>query len=278
MVKIIADTSTMFSPKEGEALGIDIIPLSVSINHESYAELVEMDSETFLKKIKEGGVPSSSQPPIGKLVEAFEKYPNDEILGIFMCDGLSGTYQSAVSASQMVSNQENISIIDSKTLCGPHRYLVLKAKRLADEGKSKAEILEALQGSLEENRSFLLPQDFDFLKRGGRLTPIAAPVGGLLKIVPIMTQTEDRKRLEKHGIGRTFTSAVSKLFGDMERDQVDENTYITISHGGVLKQAETAASKIKEKFPTAEVEIFELTPAFITQGGPECVAIQWIKK
>ena len=64
----------------------------------------------------------------------------------------------------------------------------------------------------------------------------------------------------------------------MERDQVDENTYITISHGGVLKQAETAASKIKEKFPTAEVEIFELTPAFITQGGPECVAIQWIKK
>lgn len=278
MVKIIADTSTMFSPKEGEALGIDIIPLSVSINHESYAELVEMDSAAFLQKIKDGGVPSSSQPPIGKLVEAFEKYPDDEILGIFMCDGLSGTYQSAVSASQMVPNQANITVVDSKTLCGPHRYLVLKAKCLADEGKNKAEILEALRSSLEENRSFLLPQDFDFLKRGGRLTPIAATLGGLLKIVPIMTQTADRKRLEKHGIGRTFTSAVSKLFSEMENDHVDENTYITISHGGVLKQAEAAEKKIKEKFPTAEVEIFELTPAFITQGGPECVAVQWIKK
>ncbi len=278
MVKIIADTSTMFSPLEGKSLGIDIIPLSVTIENKSYFELMEMDSTTFLQKIKEGNIPSSSQPPIGKIIEAFEKYPNDEIIGIFMCDGLSGTYQSAMSASQMVDNKDNITVINSGTLCGPHRYMVLKAKKLADEGKTKAEILDALHLPLENNFSYLLPQDFNFLKRGGRLTPLAATLGGLLKIVPIMTQSHDRKRIEKHGVGRTFMSAVSKIIAEMEKTRVDKNTYITISHGGVLKQAELAAKKIKEKFHDVEVEIFELTPAFITQGGPECVAIQWVQK
>lgn len=278
MVRIIADTSTMLTPAEGETLGIDIIPLGVVIAGNQYEELTEINSETFLKLIQEGNIPSSSQPPIGKMIEAYDKYPDDEILGIFMCDGLSGTFASAVSAGTMVEHHDKVTVIDSETLCGPHRYLVLKAKRLADEGKSKEEILSALKESMAHQKSFLLPQNFEFLRRGGRLTPLAATLGGLLKIVPIMTQTEDHKRLEKHGVGRTYKAAVGKLIEEMEKSGVDENYYISISHGGVPKQAIEAKTKINQKFPNTEVEIFELTPAFITQGGPECVAIQWIKK
>lgn len=277
MVKIIADTSTLFSPSQASDLGIDVMALSVMINNQSYAELVDMSSQEFLKLIRAGGIPTSSQPPIGKVVEAFEKNKHEDTIGIFMCDGLSGTYQSALSAKEMVEDNEKIAVIDSRTLCGPHRYIVLKAKELADAGKSKEEILDIINVSIANSKSFLLPQDFGFLKRGGRLTPLAATVGGMLKIVPIMTQTEDRKRLEKFGIGRTYMAAVGKVISQMKADGVDEHTYITVSHGGCEKQAILTMNKIKESYPNSTIELFELTPAFITQGGPDCVAIQWVK-
>lgn len=278
MVKIIADTSTLFNPVQGAEIGIDIAPLSVAISGKSYTELVDIDSSILLDLISKGGIPASSQPPIGKVVEILEKYPDEEILGIFMCDGLSGTYQSAVSAKEMVEHNNNITIIDSKTLCGPHRYLAIKAAKLASEGKTKAEILTEIEKIIPTSKSFLLPQDFDFLKRGGRLTPLAATLGGLLKIVPIMTQTEDRKKLEKFAVGRTFKAAVSKVIHEMEISGVDDTFDISISHAGALKLAQDSASKIKERILNVDVSIYELSPAFVTQGGPGCIAIQWIKK
>lgn len=277
MVKIVADTSTLISPKEGESLGIDIIPLGLVIQGKAFLELDNLTSDECLELIEKGGIPSSSQPAIGRIVEVFEKYPEEEVLGIFLSDGLSGTYASAKSAADMVESS-HIHVLNSETLCGPHRYLVRKAKALADEGKNVEEILEALKKSMANTKSFLLPQDFEFLRRGGRLTPLAAKLGGLLKIVPIMTLTEDHRRLEKHGVGRTFKVAVGKIIDEMVASGVDENYYVSVTYAGNLKQGEDTYQRIQNKFPDTEIELLPLTPAFIAQGGPGCIAIQWIKK
>lgn len=278
MVKIITDTSTMFTVSQGKELGIDVLPLHVVVDKVSYEELEQLTANQLIEMIENGHIPSSSQPSMGLVMETFEKYPNDEVLGIFMADGLSGTYASASSASQMVEGDYNITVINSETLCGPHRYLVLKAKELADQGKNAQEITEELKHSIKNGKSFLLPQDFSYLKRGGRLTPLAATLGGLLKIVPVMTMTEDRKRLEKFAIGRTFNMAVGKVLAELEKDLSLGEYKVFVSHGGTLAQGEAVVTKIKEKFKNVDVEMFELTPAFITQGGPKCIAIQWIEK
>lgn len=278
MVKIIADTSTMFTVSQGKELGIDILPLHVVVDKVSYEELEQLTTNQLIEMIENGHIPSSSQPSMGSVIETFEKYPNEEVLGIFMADGLSGTYASASSASQMIEGDYNITVINSETLCGPHRYLVLKAKELADQGKNVQEITEELKHSIKNGKSFLLPQDFSYLKRGGRLTPLAATLGGLLKIVPVMTMTEDRKRLEKFAVGRTFNMAVGKVLAELEKDLSSGEYKVFVSHGGTLAQGEAVVAKIKEKFKNVDVEMFELTPAFITQGGPKCIAIQWIEK
>ena len=278
MVKIIADTSTMFTVSQGKELGIDILPLHVVVDKVSYEELEQLTTNQLIEMIENGHIPSSSQPSMGSVIETFEKYPNEEVLGIFMAGGLSGTYASASSASQMIEGDYNITVINSETLCGPHRYLVLKAKKLADQGKNVQEITEELKHSIKNGKSFLLPQDFSYLKRGGRLTPLAATLGGLLKIVPVMTMTEDRKRLEKFAVGRTFNMAVGKVLAELEKDLSLGEYKVFVSHGGTLAQGEAVVAKIKEKFKNVDVEMFELTPAFITQGGPKCIAIQWIEK
>lgn len=274
-MKIITDTSALYSPKEGEAKDLGVLPLSVTVNDHTYTEFVDIDSDQFLDLLKDGSVPRSSQPSIGETIDVFENI-DDEMLVLTMGDGLSGTYQSTVAAMNSVKNKI-IKVIDTKTLCGPHRYVVQKAMQLKEQKMNMEDIVNKLQDSLDHTKSFLIPQDFSFLERGGRLTPIAARVGGMLKIVPIMTLTEDAKKLEVHGIKRTMKSAISEIINTFNDMNIDENYIIYVSHAGVREQAEKVASQLRAKFNNIKIEILELSPVFITQGGPGCIAVQMIK-
>lgn len=276
MIKLITDTSTLYSPLEGEQLGLDVLPLQVTINQQTYREFVDIDSDAFLDLVKQGNIPSSSQPSIGEVIEHYEKYPDDEIINICMADGLSGTYLSALGAKEGLLHHEHIHVINSKTLCGPHRYLVELALKAVHAGKSVEEIKTLMQSKMDTVRSFLLPQDFDFLMRGGRLTPLAAKIGGLLKIQPVMMQTEDGTRLEKYTVARTFSGGINALIKEFQNLSEPERYRVYISHANVKEQAEKIKESFLKKFPDLEIEVLKLSPAFITQGGPGCIAIQWI--
>lgn len=275
MTKIISDTACMYSEKNDK--DITVIPLTVTIDQKQYRELSEINSHEFIEIINQGHLPTSSQPSIGEVLEVYQQQPDVEILNLTIADGLSGTYQSAVMAREQIAHKENIHVVNSRTLCGPLRYLVDKAKSLADEGKSSKEILEILTPSIDNSYSFLLPQDFSYLKRGGRLTPLAATLGGILKISPILTLSEDATRLEKYGMKRTFKSSVTECLNYF-KERINDNYLITIAHGCVPEQAKMIEAMIQEQFPNNECLTYELTPAFITQGGPGCVAIQCILK
>ena len=140
----------------------------------------------------------------------------------------------------------------------------------------KIEVLTFINHKIDTTTSFLLPQDFGYLKRGGRLTPIAATLAGVLKLQPVVTQTADGKRLDKFVTGRNYKIAVSKII-DFYKNKLNEKHRLYISHGFNLSDAEYAKEKFKEVFPNTPIEILELSCAFITQGGPKCVAIQTIE-
>lgn len=277
-MKIITDTGALLSPKEGEKIGVDVLPLNVIADKKSYKEYVDVTSQEFLDIVKEGHIPSSSQPSIGETMELFEKYPEEDILVINMADGLSGTYQSTVSAKESVEHSENIHVINSMTLCGPQRYLVEKAVALREQGLDIHHIMKELHKSIACEKSFLIPQDFGFLKRGGRLTPLAATLGGMLKITPIMTTTKDAKRLEKYAMKKTFKSAVKEIMKAFQELGVNEDFKIYVTHAGVLKQAQDVVKQLQTVFENTVIEMYDLSPAFIAQGGPGCVAVQAIRK
>ena len=277
-MRIVTDTGAMYSPEEGKKLGFDVLPLNVTVKGKTYKEYVDIFSAEYLELVKEGNIPMSSQPSVGATMELFEEHKDEEILVINMADGLSGTYQSTVGAKESIENNENIHIINSMTLCGPQRYLVEKAVALKEQGKTLEEVKEELLKTMETGKSFLIPSDFDFLKRGGRLTPLAATIGGMLKIVPVMTQTEDGKRLEKHTMKKTMKGAVKECIACFLERGVNADYNIYITHAGALDKAQKAAEQVKEAIEGVHVEILDLSPAFITQGGPGCVALQCIKR
>ena len=275
MVRIVSDTSTLYSTQQAREAGFAVSPLSVTIAGKSYREFDEISSEEFVSIINEGNMPTSSQPAIGEVTDLYEEFAGDEILNIAMAAGLSGTYQSAAAAAELCENAEHIHVINTRTLCGPHRYLVEKAVQWAKEGLSREAILEKLNAIMDTAKSYLVPADFDYLRRGGRLSPLVSYVGKAANLTPIMTQTENGERLTVAGIRRGFPHAVKYIVEQLQKAGVGKGWQVQISHAGALDKAELALKHLKEAMPEAEFHIYPLSPAFITQGGPGCVAVQY---
>lgn len=277
MVQIITDSSTLYTLEEAKKLGFEAVPLCVNVGDFEGRDLL-IDMKDYYDRIKKGGIPKSSQPPIGDVVDMYEKYQDKEVINISMADGLSGTYQSACSAKEMLDDGSKVTVINSKTLCGPHRYMVEKAQAMKEAGCSAKEIIEWVEMIREKSESFLIPQDFDFLRRGGRLTPVAAALGSVLKLKPVMTLTEDCMKLDKFAVKRTMKSAVDAVINHLKTRNLDSRHILYISHADALEDAKKICKQIKETFVDLEVKIMDLSPVFVAQGGPQCVAIQYIER
>lgn len=277
MVQIVTDSSVLYTEEEAKAAGFDVIPLCVSVGDMDGRDL-QIDMEEFYGRIGKGEIPRSSQPPIGDVVEVYEKYQDADVLNICVADGLSGTYHGALSARDMVENRDRITVFNSRTLCGPHRYMVEKAQKMKEEGKGIPEILEWLKSAAEKTESFLIPQDFGFLKRGGRLTPVAAALGSVLKLKPVMRLTEDGTRLDKFFVKRTMSAAVSGIMDHMKKKGIDGRYLLYIVHAAAPKEAGAIREMIEAGFKGIEIQMMDLSPVFVAQGGPGCVAIQYIER
>ena len=225
MVQIITDTSSLYTPSEAESAGFASVPLCISIGDCHERDLL-IDMKSYYEKIHQGLVPTSSQPPLGDVMEAFEAYEDSDIINISMADGLSGTYQTACSARNMMKHRDRIFVFNSRTLCGPHRYMVQKAQELK----------------------------------------------------PIMKLTADGRRLDKFGLKRTMASAADSIIQYLKKKQLGKNHILYISHANALQDAEKIRALFEQAFEQLEIQVLELSAVFVAQGGPKCVAIQYIRR
>ena len=276
MVRIVSDTSTLYSTAQAKEAGFRVSALSVTIAGETYREFDEISAEEFVAIIRRGHMPTSSQPAIGEVASLYDQFPGEEILNVSMAAGLSSTYSSAVAAADLCAAPEKVSVINTRTLCGPHRYLVELACSMAREGESLAAITAKLEEKMNTARSFLVPADFDYLRRGGRLSPLVSYVGQATSLTPIMTQTEDGCRLTIFGIRRGYSHALKYIVKTLEKVGIGEGWRVYVSHADAMQKAEQTVAALREAMPGAVYEILPLSPAFITQGGPGCVAVQYI--
>lgn len=277
MVRIVTDSSVLYTEEEAKAAGFDAVPLCVHIGELEGRDL-QIDMEEFYSRIEAGQIPMSSQPPVGEVAELYEKYPDSDIINISIADGLSGTYQGACCARNMIGNPERITVLNSRTLCGPHRYMAEKACQMAEDGKEAGEIVKWLEQAAGKTESFLIPQDFSFLKRGGRLTPVAAALGSVLRLKPVMKLTEDGASIDKFAVKRTMSSAVDSIIDYMKKAGVGSQHILYIAHARALEDAKKIQDMMERAFEGLEIHILELSPVFVAQGGPKCVAIQYIER
>ena len=278
MIHIISDSSTLYSVDQGKAKGIFIVPLNITVEDKSYRDFEDITSTQLLTMIEQHKIPRTSQPSLGEKIDLYNQLSQDgEVIDITMASGLSGTYQTAMMAKESCENPENVHVIDSQTLCGPHRLMVETALEMAKSGSSAKEIAKMVVASRMQEISFLVPVDFQFLVRGGRIRGMAATLGGALKLIPILKKGEKGVGLDKFGVSRTYKKAVNMIVEDLKKEGVDSEYTFYITHAFNEELALLFEKKIKENFVQAKVRMYPLSPSFITQGGPGCVAVQAIK-
>ena len=274
---IITDTPSLFAHSADKNDGLTVISSYTVIGDDSYRDLIDMNTAELLDRIGEGETPKTSQPSIGEIVDVYETC-DDEILVLPIGDGLSGTYSNMVAARNLTENKDRIHVLDTKTLAGSQHHIVRMALKLRDMGLGICEITERLQALIDSSESFFIPTDFNFLKRSGRLTPIAAKIGTVLKIVPVMTLTEDKKRICALGIKRTKQKALAAIIDQLKKTGVDESYILSVSCDEITEEINEVAKLLKTQFEKTTVEIFTLVPSLVCHSGPSCILIQAVKK
>ncbi len=215
-IKIITD-STVDLPKELlRELDIEVMPVLINFGEESYLDGIEITpNELFDKMEKTDVFPTTAQIIPSRFEEIYKKYIDEgyKVLSIIMSSGMSGTYESACLAKQMLET-DDVYIVDSQTITAGLGLLVLKAAKLRDSGMNIEEIVEELEkvkGSIDSSISF---ESLDNLVRGGRIPKAVSVVTGLLGIRLILEVRDGVMSLK--GKVRGNKKAVKKIISDME--------------------------------------------------------------
>jgi DegV family protein with EDD domain len=188
-VGIVTDSTCDLPAEIIERLGITVLPLTVRFGQQTYRDGIDITPEEFFKRLKSSkDFPATSQVSVGQFTEAFERLSvqYEDIIGIFISSKLSGTYQSAVIAKNVLG-LKRIHIVDSKVTTLALGLMVLEAAEMADAGKDADEIvarMTALSGSIF---SIIALGTLTYVQRGGRISGRVAVVGNLLNIIPILT-------------------------------------------------------------------------------------------
>lgn len=138
---IVTDSTSDLSQDYLNDNNIHVVPLNLSIDGVSYVDQIDINSEDYIQRIEEGADVKTSQPSIGKFIELYNTLGDngDEIISIHMTSGLSGTYQTALQASQMTDS--NVTVIDSKSISYGLGYQIQHLVTWCNEGHSTGRYL-----------------------------------------------------------------------------------------------------------------------------------------
>lgn len=192
-IRIVMDSSCDLGKDKAEELGYEIVSLKTIFGETIYNDGVDLTTTQFYEKLIESDqLPTTSQPTPGDFKETFERVlaDGDEILCLCLSSKLSGTFQSAEFAVSALNAWEKIRVVDTESATVGIQMLAERADQLIAEGKSINEIGEILDKEKEEIRIIALLDTLEYLRKGGRISAVAAAAGSLLSIKPVITVAE----------------------------------------------------------------------------------------
>ena len=278
-VRIILDSTANFSKDLKEKF--TIVPLTVNFGEESYADGVEIDNDTFYRKLVTSDVmPTTSQPTPAAFAQVFENIVNegDEAVVITISSKLSGTYQSATIAAEDFGGK--VFVVDGYTVAIGTGALGEYALKLAESGKSAAEIAQTLEKEKENIRVYAVVDTLEYLKKGGRVSATAAFAGGLLNFKPVIAIADGVvKSITK---GRGNKQANSLMNAEVEKNgTIDFSRPFVIGYTGeddALMQAYIADYTDMWGGDADAIKTAQLGSVVGTHAGPGAVAVGYFVK
>jgi DegV family protein with EDD domain len=278
---IVTDSAISMGPLESKELGVIVAPLSVMVNGREYKDYIDLDIPQLHQFLREKADIKTSQPNLGLLQEIMSELKAadyDEIIIFPLSRHLSGTYQAFVLSS-LQNEMTNVTIVDTGTLCGPQRFVALRAAAMASEGKSKQQILTFAEKVFNDTVSFIIPETLDQLKRSGRISSAAATLSALFKLKVSLILENRGTSIEKFETARTDGKLYSLITDKMSNIGFSPKTHkVFVPHADGLELAEKFVAHMEKVFPGVEYEYLELPSAVSAHAGLKTYAVQLVLK
>ena len=282
-VAILTDSNSGISQEEAKEKGLYVLPTPFYINDEIFYEGVDLTVEEFFAKQAAGADMKTSMPVVGDLIDRWESLLEeyDEIVYIPLSSGLSGSCNTAMMMAEDYDGK--VQVVNNQRISVTMKISVYDAKRLADAGKSAAEIKEILEDTKFESTIYIMVDTLEYLKKGGRITPAAAAIGSMLKIKPVL-QIRGEK-LDSFAKARTIKQAkqimmdaIAKDMAEEWNDPTGENTIIAMAHTQNEEEILKFKEEALERWPNNDIFVDPLSLVVSTHIGPGALAITCTKK
>lgn len=274
-IRIVTDSTADLSPELCQEHGIEVVPLTIHFGSESFVDGVDVDSAGFWAKLKASPHhPSTAQPAPGDFLAVYKRLhaAGDEIISIHISSKLSGTINSAQIAAQMLP-EANVAVVDTRSVTLGLGMAAIEAARMAKAGKSRDEILAAIQKICEGMNIFFTLDTLEFLQRNGRIGKAAAILGGLLGIKVIL-------QVDKEGVvapadkvrGRSRVLArVKELL--TERIPAGQKIRLGVLHAQAPEEARAWAEEARKLYQVEETFVADLGAVVACHAGPGAVGL-----
>ena len=272
--KIIADSSCDLNEEIKDKLKVSLVPFKIDVDDKKYVDDENLDTMELIDAMKKSPNPvRTSCPSPGDFAEQYKSTAADNIFVVTISSNLSGTYNSAVLAKNIIKDTEPnkfIHVFDSKSASVGETLVAMKIHELIEEKVSHLEIIEKVEKYIKEMKTYFILESLDNLIKSGRLSKTKGLLANILNLKPILGSDGDGniKLFENvRGTKKAFRRLV-ELIG--ETGEKLEEKILAISHANALEKAEELKNEIQKRYKFKDIILVKqagLSTAYADEGG-----------
>lgn len=279
-IAVLTDSGTGLSQKEAHDLGLYFLPLQVLHEDTQYLDGISINLRQVYDFLHKEEDLTTSMPPMALIEKSLEHMKADgcdTIICVPITSGLSST-ASIVSAAASAAGMK-LHMVDCYTTCNIQKYIATSAQALVNQGLAAEEIVARLEDAIACSNTLIIPDDLQHLKRGGRLTPVAAALGGLLKIKPILQMNErSGGKIDVFDKVRTMSKAQQKAIDTFVSEHVGEDYLLTCLHTDAPEEGTAFKERLMTALPGRDLTFGCIGAVISVHTGIGCIGIQYIKR
>ncbi len=271
-VKIVTDSLSDITDDLARELGVTVVPLYVRFGEEVFRDRVEMTTDEFYHKLVHGDTfPTTTQPPPGDFVDVYKKLAKetDEILVIVVSSKLSGTYQSALQAKDIVEEKCRIEVIDSQTVAMGLGLIVIEAAKAAKVGANLDKLADLVRKAIPRSHLIIYFDTLKYLAKGGRIGKAQGLMGAMLSIKPILTikngEMAPLTRVRSPAAGMDYLYNFVPGFSKIEA--------LAVEHATTPDEADGLVERLSSIVPKERIYRSIVSPVLGTHAGPNAIAL-----
>lgn len=282
MLTFFSDTDCDVTPKECAAYGIKLISMPYTVGEKviyPYVDFDDFDSRRFYDMLRAGTMPTTSAMSEEAYLQYFEPefQAGNDILYVHFSSGTSNTFtimDQAVAKLKERYPERKFYSIDTLGITALSYNIVLEVADLLKAGKTVEEVVEWAKVEVPKFTMYFFADDLKFFRRSGRVSGLAATMGGLIGVRPIIYLNNEGKMIS---IGKETgrAKAIARLVKHVEELGEDLKSHrVVIGHSDCPEIAAEAERLLKERFgDDLRVEMTVVNPTIGSHCGPNGVGI-----